>query len=218
MSRYPGAVWLPIPESRAQAHISPTQVILHSVAAPWSIQRIGQYWQEAGVNVESHFGVGYDGSIGQYVDTNVRADANVSANNTAISCESAANTGNTDPWREAQIVTFVQLMTWAHKTHGIPARICRSAADPGYGIHRMFPTWSFGGTYCPGDARALQFRNVVFPRFLRAIAPVRTYTVKQGETLTRIGVITGLSWVKIADLNGIKSPYVIYPGQVLKLP
>ena len=46
----------------------------------------------------------------------------------------------------------------------------------------------------------------------------KTYTVKSGDTLSGIGQKTGKNWKDIAGLNGIKSPYIIYPGQVLKLP
>lgn len=45
-----------------------------------------------------------------------------------------------------------------------------------------------------------------------------TYTVVPNDTLSGIGVKTGHDWRAIADLNGIKSPYIIYPKQVLKLP
>lgn len=45
----------------------------------------------------------------------------------------------------------------------------------------------------------------------------KTYTVKSGDTLSGIGAKTGVNWKTIASLNGISSPYTIYPGQVLKL-
>lgn len=45
-----------------------------------------------------------------------------------------------------------------------------------------------------------------------------TYTVVPNDTLSGIGVKTGHNWREIADLNGISSPYTIYPKQVLKLP
>lgn len=44
------------------------------------------------------------------------------------------------------------------------------------------------------------------------------YKVISGDTLSGIGLKTGQNWKAIADLNGISSPYVIYPGQLLKLP
>jgi len=45
-----------------------------------------------------------------------------------------------------------------------------------------------------------------------------TYKVKSGDNLSEIGQAEGVDWREIAKLNGIKSPYPIYPGQVLKLP
>lgn len=45
----------------------------------------------------------------------------------------------------------------------------------------------------------------------------KTYTVKSGDTLSGIGVKVGVNWKTIASKNGIKSPYTIYPGQVLKI-
>jgi len=152
-ARYFEAPWLPIPENVAQPRITPTQFILPSAAAPWSPNRLRVFWNEAGVLTESHLGVGYDGTVGQFMDTNVRADANASANNRASSVESAANTENSDPWAPQQIDTLVDIMLWAHRTHRIPARICRSDTDPGFGIHRTFRKWSLDGTECRGPVR-----------------------------------------------------------------
>ena len=45
-----------------------------------------------------------------------------------------------------------------------------------------------------------------------------TYTVVSGDTLSGIGSKLGVKWQDIASLNGISSPYTIYPGQVLKIP
>ncbi|MFE2075185.1 peptidoglycan-binding protein [Streptomyces misionensis] len=44
-----------------------------------------------------------------------------------------------------------------------------------------------------------------------------TYTVKAGDTLSGIGKRLGVAWTQIASLNGLKAPYTIKPGQVLKL-
>lgn len=185
MALYSGARKLLIPESSTQAQITPTQFILHSIIAPWTIERVQEYWMQPGINVESHFGVGYSGTVGQYVDTNVRADANVSANGRAISVETASNLEGTDKWTPEQVVAIVALMVWAHKTHAIPARICRTETDPGFGIHKLFSGWSGGGTDCPGPARTTQFYNEIFPKFLTALNPpkptIRVADVQYGE-------------------------------------
>lgn len=43
------------------------------------------------------------------------------------------------------------------------------------------------------------------------------WVVQRGEYLRLIGSRTGVPWTTIAALNGIRSPYVIYPGQKLSL-
>ena len=168
MSWCPFAVKMELqPESDSQAAITPTQFIVHSLAAPWSIERTYQYWRDS-TNLESHFGLEYSGRIGQYIGTNTRADANAQANVRAISVETSANTSNTDPWTQEQIDSLVRLLDWAAREHNIPRRRCRSWTDPGFGYHRMYPEWSSGGTECPGNARAKQFDEIVLPRVVAA--------------------------------------------------
>lgn len=156
------------PESDSQAAIRPTQFIMHSIIAPWTARRTYEYWASQGVNLESHFGLGYEGDLGQYIGTETRADANAGANRRAdgtgaVSIETASNTSGTDPWTAAQVEKLIQLGVWLHQRHGIPLRICRTHSDPGFGYHSMFSQWSTSGTACPGAARIKQFKEVVFP-------------------------------------------------------
>lgn len=44
-----------------------------------------------------------------------------------------------------------------------------------------------------------------------------TYTVKSGDTLSGIAAKYGTTYQSLASLNGIYAPYVIYPGQSLKV-
>jgi LysM repeat protein len=44
------------------------------------------------------------------------------------------------------------------------------------------------------------------------------YVVQPGDNLFRIGLQFGMSWVLIAEANGIANPNFIVPGQVLKIP
>lgn len=44
-----------------------------------------------------------------------------------------------------------------------------------------------------------------------------TYTVRSGDCLSVIGAKYGIDWRDIASKNGIRSPYTIYPGQVIRL-
>ena len=168
MAWYSGATRMELqPESDAQPAIKPTQFIVHSVIAPWTARRIYEYWRDS-TSLESHFGLGYEGDLGQYIGTETRADANAGANRRAdgtgaVSIETASNTSGTDPWTAAQIEQLIRLGVWLHQQHGIPLRICRTASDPGFGYHSLFREWSTSGTACPGAARIKQFKEVVFP-------------------------------------------------------
>ncbi|KGH67058.1 hypothetical protein X291_01590 [Oenococcus oeni IOEB_C23] len=43
------------------------------------------------------------------------------------------------------------------------------------------------------------------------------YTVKSGDNLSSIALEYGTTYQKLASLNSIKSPYVIYVGQTLRI-
>ncbi|MFI7014159.1 N-acetylmuramoyl-L-alanine amidase [Streptomyces sp. NPDC050164] len=155
------------PESDAQPAIRPTQLIVHSIVGPWTPRRTYEYWRDS-TSLESHFGLGYDGDIAQYIGTETRADANAQANRRpdgtgAVSVETASNTSASDPWTDEQVEELIRLGVWMHQRHGVPLRICRTHSDPGFGYHSLFPQWSTSGTACPGPARIKQFRTVVFP-------------------------------------------------------
>ncbi|MEW2424828.1 N-acetylmuramoyl-L-alanine amidase [Streptomyces nigra] len=168
MAWYPGAVKMELqPESDAQAAIRPTQFIVHSIVGPWTARRTYEYWRDS-TNLESHFGIGYAGDIAQYIGTETRADANAAANRRAdgtgaISVETASNLTATDPWTVEQVEELIKVGVWAHQRHGIPLRLCRSAADPGFGWHKMHDAWNPAAHSCPGPARIEQFKKVVFP-------------------------------------------------------
>lgn len=168
MAWYPGAVKIELqPESDSQPAIRPTQFIVHSIIAPWTARRTYEYWRDS-TSLESHFGVDYEGTVGQYIGTETRADANAGANRRAdgtgaVSAETASNLQGSDPWNDKQIEDLIAIGVWLHQEHGIPLRICRSHSDPGFGYHSMFREWSTSGTACPGAARIKQFREVVFP-------------------------------------------------------
>lgn len=193
MAWYPRAERLELqPESRDQPTIVPTQFIVHSIAAPWDEERIYEYWRDS-TNLESHFGLDFDGSLGQFLSTTTKADANFQANARAVSIETASNTKHTDPWTDAQVEQLIRLGLWLHQQHGIPLRICRSWDDPGFGYHSLFREWSTSGTACPGEARIRQFHDVVFPGIVaRATNP--TAPSEEDELATTLSQERSDSW------------------------
>ena len=183
------------PESDAQPEIVPDQFIVHSIVAPWTPRRTYEYWRDSS-SLESHFGLGYDGDLAQYIGTQTRADANAAANRRpnghgAVSMETASNTSASDPWTPAQADKIVAVGVWLHQEHNVPLRICRTWDDPGYGYHRMFPEWSTSGTACPGNARVQQWHDEIFPR------------IKNGDTMS----LTTTQASQLAELHGTLVPY-----------
>lgn len=65
--------------------------------------------------------------------------------------------------------------------------------------------------------------NIIYPGQVLAVdgsapAPAaQTYTVQSGDTLSGIASAYGTSWQRLADINGITDPNLIYPGQVLTI-
>ena len=72
------------------------------------------------------------------------------------------------------------------------------------------------GKYGNGNTR----KAVLGSRYAEVQAIVngttRTYTVKAGDCLSVIGQKLGVDWRDIAAKNGLKDPYVIHAGDVLK--
>ena len=74
----------------------------------------------------------------------------------------------------------------------------------------------YGGFANYYDTEALA-RAAEAPKPKPPTSKPNTYKVRSGDTLSGIGTRAGINWRTIASINGIKSPYTIYPGQVLKL-
>ena len=45
-----------------------------------------------------------------------------------------------------------------------------------------------------------------------------TYVIQRGDTLAKIATRYGVTVKQLTDLNGIKNPNLIVPGQTLKIP
>lgn len=164
MAFCPFAVQQIIPESYTQGQITPTTLIFHRAVS--SADSLLGYWTTPGVELESHFYVGRTGTIYQFMDTDVRADANMQANEFAISVETwdGGNTPDSDGWNDAQMAANKRLAAWVCSTHGIRRAPATSWAGGGIGGHNWFPTeWAGGPRGCPGTERNRQIRQEIIP-------------------------------------------------------
>ena len=160
----PFAVHELLPENATQNRINPTTVICHRAVS--NAQDLYGYWTTPGVELESHFYVGPDGTIYQYMDTSVRADANVDANAFAVSIETwdGGDTPDSMEWNPAQVKSLKRLIKWICDVHGINKAPAQTWNGGGIGGHNWFPyPWAGGPRDCPGTARNAQLRNNIIP-------------------------------------------------------
>lgn len=167
--------------SASRPAIRPTQIVVHTMeSTPAAADRRFRRADARGHAVgQSHFGIGCDGRIVQWIDTMAQADATYQANRRAdatgaiaVSTEGLAS----QPWTDAQLDALVRLHVWLMRTHrAIGRRMCRSAADPGLGHHALFGAWTGQATGCPGPLRMAQWREMLIPRVLAA------FGVRYGE-------------------------------------
>lgn len=169
MALYPHARQLLLPESNTQPRITPRVMIFHSAAGTGSLYRFFLN----GSSLESHFWIGLDGTVEQYVDTDVRADANYKANPFAISVETENSRDgvrkkawDTDPWTPEQIDAAIALGDWAARVHPIERQQCPTWDGTGFGWHIQFGTpgkWTPVAKACPGRKRIDQFKAEILP-------------------------------------------------------
>jgi hypothetical protein len=137
----------------------------------------------------AHFSVFADGSIVQSRDTAFRSAANLDGNHRVIAIENedhGAAFGNwtgssVPPLTAAQVEANARILAWAHKTHGIPLKLCPDSkpTSRGLGYHRQgidgnFDTFRYPGRVeggevwtehfgkvCPGDNRIAQLPDIL---------------------------------------------------------
>ena len=73
--------------------------------------------------------------------------------------------------------------------------------------------WSAWSGFASGNPNVLRVGETVCYGAPATVTGGSTYTVKPGDYLSRVWPS---NWRTIAALNGLRSPYVIYPGQVLR--
>lgn len=161
-----------LPENESQPRIEPRIAIAHSAAGSGSLYRFFLN----GSNLESHFWISKTGIIEQYMDTNVRADANLKANAFAVSIETESSIAATEPWTDAQVKALIRLLDWLCDTHpAILRRQCPAWDAAGLGWHIMFGApgpWTPVAKSCPGPARIKQMQTVIIPAVIKAGANI----------------------------------------------
>jgi hypothetical protein len=160
------------------------------------------YFNQSGIP-DSHFHVAYDGTVEQYVDTSMRAFADLDGNDATVSIETqgvSASTGD-EPWRPAQAAAIIKLVAWIMETHNVPRKLATtafpgSASSQGLSWHRLgcdgnfpaLPSIQAGrtqrgggmrystsyGKVCPGYKRVTQIHQEIWPGVQKALGATPT--------------------------------------------
>ena len=101
-----------------------------------------------------------------------------------------------------------------NQTYTVRSGDCLSTIAQRFGV-----SWgsiaTANGIYSPYTIYPGQVLNI--PGSSGNVVQSKTYTVRSGDCLSTIAQRFGVSWGSIARANGIYSPYIIYPGQVLRI-
>lgn len=192
MARYPGAIWKPITADKDRQRLTVyNRMNLHVAVSEAS--SLHGYFNKRGIP-DSHFYVRRDGTVEQYVDTSMRAFADLEGNDATISVETQGMGGG--GWDPKQREALAKLYAWAVRTHGIAKKMASSSktndSSKGLSWHRLgcdgnFPAlpsilagrtqrgggmhWSTSkGKVCPGDDRIKQIPGI-FARAMEILNP-----------------------------------------------
>lgn len=166
----PFAVNRNIPPGSNDPAIKPRLAILH--VADMLGPSLYDYFKNRSGGIESHFYVRLDGTVEQYRSIYFQADANLDANDFAVSIETEGKAAG--EWSEKQLGSIRSLLLWLHQEARIPLAKCQSWNGSGVGYHVMFGApghWTPVAKSCPGPQRIKQFESVLVPWLDRVTNP-----------------------------------------------
>lgn len=182
MALMPGAQWRPLASHSTSRIVSYDILCWHTMVG--SLTGTDSYFRNISTGVNSHFGVGGDGTIYQWVDTAYRSGANLNGNHHIISVETAdigsgfpawnTSDGSQVPaWTDAQLEANAKIAAWVNQAHGIPLELIPDAKPGrrGQAYHRQgvpgfmvagAEQWSNAtGKVCPGTRRIAQIPQLI---------------------------------------------------------
>lgn len=189
---YPAAKVLNIPPGANDPAIKPRLAILHVDAG--NASSLYTFFRDRSGGIESHFFVRADGVVEQYRSIYFQADANLDANDFAVSIETQGYGAGT--WNDKQIAAIKALLLWLHQEAGIPLQKVAKWDGSGVGYHTLFGApshWTPVAKTCPGPGRVSQFNDVLVPWFRTALAPAKkpapaVTNVSKGRDLIKQGL------------------------------
>ena len=209
-------------------------ITIHCVVGQCTVETLGNIFAPTSRQASSNYGVGTDGKIGMYVEEKDRSwcSSNAANDNRAVTIEVASDTKHPYAVNDRAFAALLDLVTDICKRNGIKKLVWSTKkADRvnhkngcNITVHRDYANKS-----CPGDYLYNRHGEIAAEVNRRlgvadtapdagAAQGVTVYTVKKGDTLSRIAAKYGTTYQAIAAYNGIKNPNAIRVGQKIKIP
>lgn len=209
-------------------------ITIHCVVGQCTVETLGNIFAPTSRQASSNYGVGTDGKIGMYVEEKDRSwcSSNAANDNRAVTIEVASDTKHPYAVNDRAFAALLDLVTDICKRNGIKKLVWSTKkADRvnhkngcNMTVHRDYANKS-----CPGDYLYNRHGEIAAEVNRRlgvadtapdagAAQGVTVYTVKKGDTLSRIAAKYGTTYQAIAAYNGIKKPNAIRVGQKIKIP
>lgn len=165
------------------------------------------WFHNPSAQVSAHFGIGKDGTIYQWVDTNDIAWAEANFNGQAISVEHEGYAG--EKLTDKQAWSLACLMKWARLAHGLPIRRTFDPNGTGWLGHGELGNAGGGHQGCPGQPILDQLPGII--SFLHhgkvpagPAAPATLPALSQGAT--------GMAVIKLQQHLGVTADGVFGPA------
>ena len=209
-------------------------ITIHCVVGQCTVETLGNIFAPTSRQASSNYGVGTDGKIGMYVEEKDRSwcSSNAANDNRAVTIEVASDTKHPYAVNDRAFAALLDLVTDICKRNGIKKLVWSTKkADRvnhkngcNMTVHRDYANKS-----CPGDYLYNRHGEIAAEVNRRlgvadtapdagAAQGVTVYTVKKGDTLSRIAAKYGTTYQEIAAYNGIANPNLIRVGQKIKIP
>lgn len=210
-------------------------ITIHCVVGQCTVETLGNIFAPTSRQASSNYGVGTDGKIGMYVEEKDRSwcSSNAANDNRAVTIEVASDTKHPYAVNDRAFAALLDLVTDICKRNGIKKLVWSTKkADRvnhkngcNMTVHRDYANKSCPGDYLynrHGEIAAEVNRRLgvadTAPDAGAAQGVTVFYTVKKGDTLSRIAAKYGTTYQAIAAYNGIKNPNAIRVGQKIKIP
>jgi len=194
-----------IPPGANDPAIVPRLAILHVDAG--NAESLFDFFNGPSGGVESHIFVKKTGEIEQYRSIYFQADANLDANDFAVSIETQGF--GAGEWNAAQLASIKRLLKWLHTEAGIPLRKVQHWDGSGVGYHVMFGApshWTPLAKTCPGPDRVAQFNAVIVPWLAAQTEPkpslvIGTANLHNNATGIDVMVAAGCDSIGFSEAN-----------------